>query len=140
MSGDAGDYRFWTDVSIRFSDMDALGHLNNVAYAAYCEAGRVEFIQSPGLSAQRSHGWAIVRLQIEFRREAAFPGVIRIGTRLLRLGTSSMTLGQGLFKDGACLATAEGTVVRFDLDARRAVPIEDGLRAHYEKMSTEGKS
>ena len=34
---DAFDH--WTPVTLRFSDQDSLGHVNNVAYAAFVAAG-----------------------------------------------------------------------------------------------------
>ena len=39
-------YQFWVDVSMRYSDQDELGHVNNVSYAAYIEAGRAEYLLS----------------------------------------------------------------------------------------------
>jgi acyl-CoA thioester hydrolase len=30
----------WTPVTIRYSDQDGMGHVNNVAFAAYVEAAR----------------------------------------------------------------------------------------------------
>ena len=37
-------FHHWTNVTIRFSDQDPLGHVNNVAYAAYVEASRTMFV------------------------------------------------------------------------------------------------
>ena len=37
-------FTYWTVVPIRFSDQDSLGHVNNVAIAAYVEAGRTSLI------------------------------------------------------------------------------------------------
>ena len=39
-------FNHWTSVTIRYSDQDPLGHVNNVAYAAYIEASRTMFIDS----------------------------------------------------------------------------------------------
>src|SRR5215831_6094977 len=36
-------YPHWTTVTLRYSDQDSMGHVNNVSYAAYVEAGRVAF-------------------------------------------------------------------------------------------------
>ena len=36
-------YRYLEQVSTRYSDQDAMGHINNVAYAAYIEAGRLGY-------------------------------------------------------------------------------------------------
>ncbi len=42
----AETFRHWTPVSLRFSDEDSMGHINNVAYAAYVEQARVAFIDA----------------------------------------------------------------------------------------------
>jgi hypothetical protein len=34
-----------TSVTLRYSDMDALGHLNNAVYATLFEAGRVDYVE-----------------------------------------------------------------------------------------------
>ncbi len=33
------DFKFSVDVPVRFSDMDALGHVNNASYISYFEEG-----------------------------------------------------------------------------------------------------
>ena len=38
-------FAFWTPVTVRYSDQDELAHINNCSYAAYVEAGRVDFFR-----------------------------------------------------------------------------------------------
>jgi acyl-CoA thioester hydrolase len=35
----------WTPVTIRYSDQDGMGHVNNVAFAAYVESARTMFLK-----------------------------------------------------------------------------------------------
>ena len=51
----------------------------------------------------------------------AEPGDVEIGCGVLAIGTSSIRLGAAAFKDGACIATAEMTVVQ--LDGSKPAPI-----------------
>ena len=37
-------YRHLEPLSTRYSDQDSMGHINNVAYAAYVEAGRLAYL------------------------------------------------------------------------------------------------
>ena len=37
-----------TELQMRFSDTDALGHVNNIAFASYAETGRVDFLKRLG--------------------------------------------------------------------------------------------
>jgi len=73
--------------------------------------------------------YALVRLTIDFRRDMRFPGDVDIGTRLVRVGTSSLTFGQALFVGQDCTATAEAITVWFDRETRRGKPLPDSIRA-----------
>ena len=126
---DAGTFRHWTPVSLRFSDQDSMGHINNVAYAAYVEQARVAFIDT-FLRNRGDSGidYILASVNIDYRREMHFPGTVDTGTRLLRIGNKSITTGYGLFKDGENVATAGSVNVFFDTGSGKTVPIPDTLR------------
>ncbi|HLY56368.1 MAG TPA: acyl-CoA thioesterase, partial [Stellaceae bacterium] len=73
--------------------------------------------------------WVIARLALDFRAELHWPDEVEIGTGVIRIGRSSVTLGQGVFLGGRCVASAESVVVVMDQQTRRSAPIPDGLRA-----------
>ena len=126
---DAATFRYWNRHVIRFADLDPAGHVNNVAYAQYFESGRVAFWEDSGVAAGTPGATTmIVRMTIDYRSQLAFPGEVRVGTRVLRLGNSSCRLGQGLFTDGDCVATSEAVNVLVDLASNRSTPIPEGLR------------
>jgi acyl-CoA thioester hydrolase len=130
---DPGAFRLWTRDVLRFADTDRLGHINNAAFATFCESGRVAFIWDPDAPlAQPGRAFVIVRLVIDFRAELHWPGAVDIGTTVLRIGNRSFALGQGLFKDGACVATAETTLVILDEATRRAMVLPDDVRARLD--------
>lgn len=127
---DQGSYAFWTRDTVRFSDVDRYRHVNNVAIATYCETGRVEFAEAlwPGSTAGEGAGWVIVTLSVNFHAQAHYPGDVAVGTRVERVGRSSCTIVQGLFKDEVCFATSEAVIVWLDLAAGgHAVPIPPDL-------------
>lgn len=110
-------YAFWTRDTVRFSDVDRYRHINNVAIATYCETGRVEFAEAlwPGSTAGEGAGWVIVELVVHFLAQGSYPGDVAIGTRVDRVGRTSCTLAQGLFKDGVCFATSRAVLVWIDI-------------------------
>ena len=69
--------------------------------------------------------FAIAKLVLEFRSEMHWPGTVEVGTRIERIGRSSVTLCQALFMDGLCVATAEPVVVGIDATSRRPVPLPE---------------
>ena len=70
----------------------------------------------------------IVHLTIDFRAQMHFPGEVKVGTRLIRVGRSSARVGQGLFQNDVCTATAEEVLVRVDPETQRPTPIPEELR------------
>ena len=132
---DPASFEHWTEEKIRFQDIDRLDHVNNVAIAGYAESGRVEFLEAVTPSTlQRGDApfWVIAQLNVHFRSQAHFPGHIHIGTCVLRIGTSSVTLGQGMFDvDRRCIASAESVVVLIDPATARGVPLPDAARSAF---------
>jgi len=121
--------------TIRYADTDRQGHVNNAAFATYCETGRCAFLfdpQKPLL--QPGAGFVIARLALDFLIEMSWPGRVEIGTRVLSIGRSSFTLGQGLFQGGRCVATAESVIVQMDEATRRSKPLPEDLVRRLEGL------
>jgi len=135
---DAGTFRHWTPVSLRFSDQDSMGHINNVAFAAYVEQARVAFINVFLRNWGEGIDYILASVNIDYRREMHFPGTVDIGVRLIRIGTKSITTGYGLFKDGTNVATAGSVNVFFDTKNGMTTPIPDNLRAILGQELAEG--
>ena len=114
---------------LRFNDTDRLGHVNNAVFAVMLEQGRSELAVEAGLPIE-SDGMAlvIVRLELEFLREMAWPGAVTVETEVARLGNRSFTLRQRLVSAGELCARAVTVLVVMDRVARRALPLEEAWR------------
>ena len=127
---DPEGFAHWVTHELRFSDLDTLGHVNHLAFGALMESGRIAFFRGLGIRPGESRrGFILVRLAIDYRAEMTFPGGVRVGTRALRLGRSSFTVGQGLFQGDHCTATGETVLAYTDRDAGRSMPVPDEIRA-----------
>lgn len=128
-------FGLFTPVTIRFSDTDKLGHVNNVAIAAYFEAARCELyyklMEEAGVGANID--FVLARVAINFRREFFYPGTVEVGSRFVKLGNRSVITGYGLFIGPACHATAEAVNVFFDLDTRTPIAPPAALKALLER-------
>ncbi len=125
-------YRFWAAEQVRFADLDMLGHVNNKAYATYYETARVAYMSSKGLSDGLKVGMALVRLEIDYRKEIRFPATLRLGVRLCRVGRSSITLACAIFDGDVCASTAKAIIVRFDAEARASRAFTEAERMGLE--------
>ena len=131
-------FRYWTPVTIRYSDQDAMAHVNNTALAAYVEAARTAFIyeliQRGGMEGIE---FILARLCIDYLSELHYPGMVDVGARLIRVGNKSIGTGYGVFKGEICVATSECVNVFYDMATRKTrVPPESvrvALVAEMEK-------
>lgn len=131
---DRSVFRMWSRVTIRYNDLDPLGHVNNTAMAIFLEEMRCTTL-SPLLKA---HGpqfdTVLASTAMDYRRELTYPGEVEIGTIVSRLGTKSVTLAHGVFQHGHCAGTAELVLVFFDLTTRTSVVPQADVRALLESL------
>lgn len=132
---DISAYRVFEPVSLRYSDQDAMGHVNNVAYAAFFEAGRMGLfsVLLKGMGDQKFN-FVLANLTVDYVKEMHFPGEVQVGGRLLRVGTKSITTGYGAFLNGVCHATSTSVNVYFDPETRRSRAFPDHIRTSLNSM------
>lgn len=130
-------YPFSSITQTRFGDMDFLGHLNNVAYAALFENGRVRFNRSLDERGRRAKGerWLVAAVAINYLREGHFPEDVEIASGIGRIGTSSWVIEQAAFQGGVCIATCDTTLVYQGADGQ-AKPLAESYRNELEKFRT----
>jgi acyl-CoA thioester hydrolase len=128
-----------TEVTLRYSDMDPMGHLNNAVYATFFEAGRVAYVDEVLTSVTpEGAGYVIVKLTVEFRSEVKYPGVVQVLTRMSRVGGSSMTYAQEMHVNDKLVATAESVCALFDMTRRKALRCPEDMRALLKSRGAEG--
>lgn len=120
---DKSTYHAWTSHSIRYNDLDPLGHVNNAVYATFVEAGRTALLQP--LFKEHAHlnlDTVLVRSILDFHKELRYPGDVDIGTSVRRIGNTSVVFVNGIFsrETGVCHASGEAYLVFFDLIERKS--------------------
>jgi len=125
-------FRHWMAERVRWSDTDMVGHVNNLAFAAYLETGRTHFMYPMVNEATGERAlFLLARLTVDYLDEVHWPAAIDIGTGILALGRASLRLGQGLFDGDRCVAVADSVMVRIDETSRNSAPIPDWARARF---------
>ena len=126
-------FSFWHSEKVRFSDTDMIGHVNNVAYAAYMESGRVAYTHSGVIQGLPPELLLVMaRIELDYRAELHWPAEIEIGSRLVRIGKSSFAVASSVFHGETCNATSVTTLVIINRKTRRSSPIPDDVRARME--------
>ena len=134
------NFAYFTNVTTRYSDQDELGHINNCSYVAYVEAGRVQFLGGL-LDSDRHPGidFILARVTVNYLQESHYPGIMEVGSRILKLGSKSITTGYGLFKDDHCVATADSVNIYFEVETRETIAIPTDIRAALEADPTQAR-
>ena len=116
---------------MRWSDMDAYGHVNNVQFLRYLEEARVEMFQSVPLSGldKGTSGILVAATDIRYRRPLFHRSEpVPIDVWVTKIGAASFSLGYEVYDaDGTVYATAGSTMVPYDFAAvrpRRLTPEE----------------
>ena len=128
-------YPSWTNSTIRYSDLDPNGHVNNGAINAFFEDGRVCFRNEHMLQLGDDilTGFVLVKFSVNYLAPLSFPGSVDIGTVVTRVGRSSYNLGQGIFDGEKCVATAEVVTVSIDSNTKKSQELTHDLRAILER-------
>ena len=118
---------------VRSHELDHMGHMNVVAYAAKFDEGTWSFFNDIGLTPSylRSSGkaTAAVRYEIAYERELLAGDVVTVRTRLTKLGRTSFAFRHEMWngETGDRVATADVTGVLIDRAGRRPVAWPEDL-------------
>lgn len=117
-----------TRLTPRFSDTDAMGHINNTAVTQWLEAGRTDFYLN---HVKKSASKVLRRLEVDYDREMNFRDEAVIRTGVLRLSNKTLTFRQEIFQGGHCCVQALVVECYFDTTTRTAVAIPAQDREQY---------
>ncbi len=122
----------------RWADNDQFGHLNNALhYGFFDSAVNTTLIDELGVDPLADpEVFYVVESGCRYHAALAYPGVVEVGVRIGRLGSSSVSYEVALFAEGDPLAAATGHFVhvRVARAGERPVPIPDDLRAGLRRL------
>lgn len=119
-------------IPVRWSDLDALGHVNNAAYLTYCEQARIDVLTAiaPGWWTEEQ-GPVVAQASIRYRRPIRTTGTVIVEVGFEPPGRSSLgtTYRLALASDPATtVAEADALLVWVNAVTGRPVPLPDALR------------
>lgn len=124
------------ELRVRWSDVDAYGHVNNVMYFEYFQEARISFLaglNGDGDALSLANGFVLARLVVDYRRPIRFrPQPYEIATWPTRLGRSSFDLHASIRDGDILLASSRAVLVGFDGTAQRARRLDAAQRAGLE--------
>ena len=122
-------------VAARFADMDANGHINNLALESLHENARATLNARaiPGVYDVKTRQLRLVTSQnvVHFLAEARWPAIIDTAIGIGRIGRTSFVASSALFIEGTCISVCDTVLVAVNDDGPVAIPdeIRDALHS-----------
>ncbi|SAK96270.1 4-hydroxybenzoyl-CoA thioesterase [Caballeronia hypogeia] len=119
-------------VRVYYEDTDAGGIVFYANYLKFFERARTEWLRACGIDQQRlsdSSGIVFVvrRTAVEYSSPARLDDVIRVVSRIERLGRASVDFHQEAWRDGVLLASGDIRIASVDRASIRPAAIPDAV-------------
>ena len=132
-------YRVWREVTTRWSDNDAYGHVNNTVYYQWFDTAVNAWLIEAGLLdvAAGDPIGLVAETGCRYARPLAYPEAVEVGLAVEHMGRSSVRYRLGVFARGVDEAAAEGHFVHVcvDRETRRPVPLPEAWRRALEGIA-----
>jgi acyl-CoA thioester hydrolase len=128
-----GTFHFYHPIEVRYADIDAQGHVNNAKYLTYMEQARMAYFLHLGIwdgSSFVEIGTILAQTLVNYLAPIRLLQPVRVGVRVARLGTKSLTMAYRLedAHTGQELANGESIIVTYDYQQHASIPIPEAWR------------
>ncbi|WP_226664299.1 acyl-CoA thioesterase [Microbulbifer aggregans] len=125
---------FTYQIEPRFSETDALGHINNTVVPAWFEQGRMPIFRifNPDLSLVQ---WNLIlkKMEVDFVAQIYLFSPVEIRTSILAIGNTSLSIHQEVWQKDELVAQGDCVMVHFDYENQSKAPIPKNVREELEK-------
>jgi len=111
--------------TVRFRDVDAMGHVNNAVFLTYLEEARIAYLLPFDA---RVENMILARVEIDFRAPVRMGDELEIGVRPSTVGTKSFGLEYEVRSGDTVAAEAKTVIVSFDYESGRSVELPEAWR------------
>ena len=126
------------DIPLRWSDMDAQGHVNNVRISELVQESRNQAFYTNGAQEMLETGIVVVTQDVEFLAPFVVDGSpLRVEVGCSKVGAARTILDYRAWHHDVEVARARGIICPFDFDAGRPRRLTDGERGAFEAMKVE---
>jgi acyl-CoA thioester hydrolase len=125
-------FPFACPVELRFSDVDAMNHVNNAVYVTFLETARLRLWQKHFAfsGSARDIPLIVARVAVDYRSPVGLEEAVEVGVGVTEIGRTSFTLAYRV----------EAVQLLYDYGERRPVPINGAVRAQLEALLLPGAS
>ena len=124
-------YRFTFPVTVRFRDLDTLGHVNNAVYLTYFESARMAYwMHVNGRTDLSGMNMILARAEVDYRAPVGYADELEVGVRCVSIKRSSFVLEQALVdrRTGRLVAQARKVLVHYDYAEGKSKALSEDQR------------
>ncbi len=124
-------FRLKVPISVRFRDIDSMGHVNNAVYFTYCEIARNAYwTRLFGTRRLARANFIVARAEMDYRSQANEEDAIVVGIRVSSIGNTSFDFHYNILETGTprLIAEARTVQVAFDYKANRKIQIPEPVK------------
>lgn len=125
-------FRFSTPITVRYSDLDAQGHMNHARFFSFMEEARFHYVRALGLWTDVDDFNAVSQILAEatctYLRPVKLGQTVDVAVRTTRLGNKSLEMAYQLSVAGETVATGRTVQVAYDYPAGHSMPIPPAWR------------
>lgn len=122
---------FVANVQLRWTDLDAQGHVNNVMVADYLQQARAQFLMSGPAHALLEEGCVVVGHQIAYRAAIEYRDEpLRVELSIAELGAARFVVAYQLVQQGKICVEARTVLCPFDFETQLPRRLDATERAY----------
>lgn len=126
------EFSFYVNISIRFSETDMFGHVNNVSPFIYFEEARIKYMKYLGLFTNLTNPESVpvvADLQCDYHRQIFFGETIKLYVKINSIGNSSLDLHYLAINesDEVCL-TGRGRLVNVNPKTGKPMNLSESVK------------
>jgi acyl-CoA thioester hydrolase len=134
------EFHFYYPIQVRYGDLDPQWHVNNAHFVTFLEQARFAYLLELGLFDGEHFfdlGLIVADVHVSYLAPILLTQKIRIGVRVARIGTKSLTFEYLVEEEAGAvpLARAETVMVAYDYPSRTSIPVSAAWRekiSHFE--------
>lgn len=135
-------YPIKTDITVRFADVDVMGHVNNAVYLSYFEQARVAFFKKINnldlryMNAKSVFGFIVAEIGIKFLAPTFVDQVLTVGIRVAEVRNKAFRFEYEILdkKTKIVVATGFSVQVSFNYKKQKTFPLPHDLRRKMQSL------
>ena len=126
------DFLLQHELSTRWKDLDAFGHVNNAVFLSYIEDARILFFKRWNIN-YNERSLIVASVKIDYLRQVEHPTQLIIGQRISRIGKTSFDIHSVIFDKETLEQVCESTIisVAFNFEIQKSVPVYQDIIDDY---------